>query len=200
MFTYLEMYVSNNNIDYPFLEVNMFQKGQVWKTTSNKTIVSNHPPLEEITIIAQNTEIIVSPFKTLNPKDIEGRTVTLKDCKNLQQQTNFTNQILGTLSSQLDRIEDKLETPHLSRPIVIPHFLDRNLDKNRLIFKPVKVGNKTLKLSNNDDLIQTNKENWTVRPYKQTLNFKICKHDNRNHTCKCRPNKSYIWGTKPSNK
>ena len=114
MFTYLEMYVSNNNIDYPFLEVNMFQKGQVWKTTSNKTIVSNHPPLEEITIIAQNTEIIVSPFKTLNPKDIEGRTVTLKDCKNLQQQTNFTNQILGTLSSQLDRIEDKLETPHLS--------------------------------------------------------------------------------------
>ena len=159
MFTYLEMYVSNNNIDYPFLEVNMFQKGQVWKTTSNKTIVSNHPPLEEITIIAQNTEIIVSPFKTLNPKDIEGRTVTLKDCKNLQQQTNFTNQILGTLSSQLDRIEDKLETPHLSRPIVIPHFLDRNLDKNRLIFKLVEVGNKTLKLSNNDDLIQTNKEN-----------------------------------------
>ena len=159
MFTYLEIYTSNNNIDYSFIEVNIFQKGQVWKTTSNKTIVSNHPPLEEITIIAQNTEIIVSPFKTLNPKDIEGRTVTLKDCKNLQQQTNFTNQILGTLSSQLDRIEDKLETPHLSRPIVIPHFLDRNLDKNRLIFKPVKVGNKTLKLSNNDDLIQTNKEN-----------------------------------------
>ena len=28
MFTYFEMYVSNNNIDYPFLEVNMFQKGQ----------------------------------------------------------------------------------------------------------------------------------------------------------------------------
>ena len=27
MFTYLKMYVSNNNIDYPFLEVNMFQKG-----------------------------------------------------------------------------------------------------------------------------------------------------------------------------
>ena len=53
MFTYLEMYVSNNNIDYPFLEVNMFQKGQVWKTTSNKTIVSNHPPLEEVTITAQ---------------------------------------------------------------------------------------------------------------------------------------------------
>ena len=144
MFTYLEMYASNNNIDYPFLEVNMFQKGQLWKTTSSKTIVSNHPSLEEITIIAQNTEIIASPFKTLNLNDTEGRTITLKDCKNLQQQNKFTNQILGTLSSQLDRIEDKLETPHISRQIVTPHFLDRNLDKNldknRPIFKPMEVG------------------------------------------------------------
>ena len=27
MFTYFEIYASNNNIEYPFLEVNMFQKG-----------------------------------------------------------------------------------------------------------------------------------------------------------------------------
>ena len=132
-----------------------FKKGQAWKTTSNKTIVSNHPPLEEITITAQNTEIITFPFKTLNPKDTKGRTITLKDCKNLQQQNNFTNQILGTLSSQLDRIEDKLETPHISHQIVTPHFLDKSLDKNRLIFKLAEVRNKTLKLSNNDDLIKT---------------------------------------------
>ena len=104
MFTYLEIYASNNNIDYPFLEVNMFQKGQIWKIMSNKPIVSNHPLLEEVHITVQNTEIIVFPFKTINPKDSEGRTTTLKDYKNLQQQNNFTNQILGTLSSQLDRI------------------------------------------------------------------------------------------------
>ena len=114
MFTYLEIYASNNNIDYSFLEVNMFQKGQVWKTMFNKTIVSNHPPLEEVHITAQNTEIIASPFKIINPKDSEGGITTLKDCKNLQQQNNFTNQILGTLSSQLDRIEDKLEDHHVS--------------------------------------------------------------------------------------
>ena len=155
MFTYLEIYASNNNIDYHFLEVNMFQKGQVWKTTSNKTIVSNHSPLKEVTITAQNVDIIASPFKTLNLKDDEGRTVTLKDCKNLQQQNNFTNQILRTLSSQLDKIEDKLEDYQISRQIVA-HFLDRNLDKNRQIFKPAEVGNQTLKLSNNNnnDLIQ----------------------------------------------
>ena len=114
MFTYLEIYASNNNIDYSFLEVNMFQKGQVWKTMSNKTIVSNHPLLEEVHIIAQNTEIIASPFKIINPKDSERGTTTLKYCKNLQQQNNFTNQNLGTLSSQLDRIEDKLEDHHVS--------------------------------------------------------------------------------------
>ena len=97
---------------------------------SNKTIVLNHPPLEEITITAQNTEIIASPFKTVNPKDTEGCIATLKDYKNLQHH-------LGT------------------RQIVSPHFLDRNLDKNRPIFKPMEVGNKTLKLSNNNDLIKT---------------------------------------------
>ena len=148
MFTYFEMYASNNNIDYPFLEVNMFQKGQTWKTTSNKTVISNHPPLEEITIIAQNIEIIASPFKTINSKENEGRTATLKDCKSLQQQNNYTNQILGTLSSQLDRIEDKLDTPPINSQITMPQFLNKNLNKNRPIFKPTEVGKETIKLSN----------------------------------------------------
>ena len=127
MFTYLEIYASNNNMECPFLEVNTIQKGQVWKTAS-KTIVANHPPLEEVTITAQNMEVIASPFKIINPKDDERRSVTVKDCKNLQQQNNFTNQILGTLSSQMDRIEDRLEDHQASRQIVTPHFLDRNLD------------------------------------------------------------------------
>ena len=51
----------------------MFKKGQVWKTMSNKTVVSNHPSLEEVTITTRNTERIASPFKTLNPKDVEGK-------------------------------------------------------------------------------------------------------------------------------
>ena len=73
-------------------------------------------------------EVIASLFKIINPKDDERRSVTVKDCKNLQQQNNFTNQILGTLSSQMDRIEDRLEDHQASRQIVTPHFLDRNLD------------------------------------------------------------------------
>ena len=93
-------------------------------------------------------------FKKIDSKEIEGRTATLKDYKSLQQQNNFTNQILSTLSSQVDRIEDKVETPQIVSQIVTPQFLDRNLDKNHSIFKPAEVGNKILKLSNSDDLIK----------------------------------------------
>lgn len=59
---------------------------------SNKIVISNHPPLEEITIKTRNIEIIALPFKIIGLKDNEGRTVTLKYCKNFQQKNNFTNQ------------------------------------------------------------------------------------------------------------
>lgn len=110
MFTYLEIYTSNNQINYLFREVNMFQNTQNWKTTK-KIVSSNHPPLKEISIKIQNTEIIASPFKTVSSKEVETRTTHLKDCKSLQQQNNFINQILGTISSHHDRIETKFEPP-----------------------------------------------------------------------------------------
>ena len=87
----------------------MFQKD--WDTTYEKKVISTHPPLEEIKIIAQGLEVIASPFKTLNPKEDETRTTRLKDIKGLQQQNNFTNQILGTISSQLDRTEKNTPKP-----------------------------------------------------------------------------------------
>ena len=50
MFIYFDIYAANNNINYPFAEINMFQKE--WMTTSEKKKVSTHPPLEEIKIVA----------------------------------------------------------------------------------------------------------------------------------------------------
>ena len=81
----------------------MLQKD--WSTISEKKVISTHHPLEEITIKVQNSEIIVSPFKKINPKEYENINANLKDVKSLQQQNNFTNQILGTIASQMDRIE-----------------------------------------------------------------------------------------------
>ena len=123
MFTYFDIYASNNQIDYPFAEINMFQNEWIPNTTSEKKVVSTHPLLEEIKIIAQGVEIIASPFKTVNTKEDETRTIRLKDIKRIQQQNNFTNQILGTISSQLDRIEK--HTPKI-----------KEIEKGQPLFKP----------------------------------------------------------------
>ena len=53
MFTYFDIYVANNQIDYPFSKINMFQKEWIPNTTFERKVVSTHPPLEEIRIMAQ---------------------------------------------------------------------------------------------------------------------------------------------------
>ena len=97
--------------------------------------------MEEIKITVQGTEVIASPFKKTNPKEDEIRYSNLKDIKGLQQQNNFTNQILGTIYSQLDRIEKNIPK-------------SKETEKEKLLFrtpeynKPIKLGNK------NNDLIK----------------------------------------------
>ena len=88
----------------------MFQMEWKSNATSEKKIVSTHPPLEEIKIKAQGVEIIASPFKHISSNEDENRGTTLKDIKGIQQQNNFQNQMLGTISSQLNRIEGKYFT------------------------------------------------------------------------------------------
>ena len=113
-----------------------------WITITEKKVVSTHPPLEEITIIAQGSKIIVSPFKKINPKEDENRNSNLKDIKGPQQQNNLTNQILRTISSQLDRIKKNfLKSKDLSEQ-------EKSLFKSPEFTKPIKLGNK------NNDLIK----------------------------------------------
>ena len=142
MFTYFDIYGANNQIDYPFAEINMFQKEWIPNTTFEKKVVSTHPSLEEIRIMAQGIEIIASPFKTINTKEDETRSIRLRDIKGIQQQNNYTNQILGTISSQLDRIEKNG-----------PKIKEMEKEKEKPLFKPSKFlrlgGNK-----NNEDLVK----------------------------------------------
>ena len=83
----------------------MFQNEWIPNTTYENKVVYTHPHLEEIRIITQGVKIIASPFKTINTKEDGTRTIRLEDIKGIQQQNNFTNQILGTNSSKLYRIE-----------------------------------------------------------------------------------------------
>ena len=110
----------------------MFQKD--WSTTSEKKVVSTHPPLEEITIKIQNLEIIAFPFKKINPKEDENRNANLKDVKSLQQQNNFTNQILETIASQMDRIEKNF-----------PKSITR-VEYEKPLFKLPEIKKKTIKI------------------------------------------------------
>ena len=148
MFTYFDIYAANNQINYPFAKINMFQKEWKSNTTSEKKIVSTHPPLEEIKIKAQGVEIIALPFKHISSNEDENRSTKLKDIKGIQQQNNFTNQILGIISSQLNRIEGKSFTNNYK-----PEHEEKDKKSENLLFKPMKPlklgGNK-----NNDDLIK----------------------------------------------
>ena len=92
--------------------------------------------------MAQGVEIIPSTFKTINPKEDETRAIRVKDIRGIQQQNNFTNQNLGTISSQLDRIEKN--TPKLK---------EIEKEKEKPLFKP----SKSLRLGgkNNDDSVKT---------------------------------------------
>ena len=98
--------------------------------------------MEEIKITIQGTEVIASPFKRTNPKEDEIRYSNLKDIKGLQQRNNFTNQILGTISSQLDRIEKNLPKSKETE-------YEKPLFKSPEFNKPIKLGNKY------NDLIKT---------------------------------------------
>ena len=110
MFTYFDIYATNNKIKYSFAKINMFPKEWKSNTTSEKKIVSTHPPLEEIKIKAQGVEIIASPFKHISSNEDDNRVTKLKDIKGIQQKNNFTNQMLGTIFTQLNRIESKYFT------------------------------------------------------------------------------------------
>ena len=163
MFTYFDIYAANNQIKSPFEKINMFQKEWKSNATSEKKIVSTHPPLEEIKIKAQGVEIIVSPFKHISSNEEENRGTKLKDIKGMQQQNNFTNQKLGTISSQLNRIEGKTFTSKYK----IENEEKETKQENPL-FKPTK----PLKLEgnrNNEDLIK--KFNPKINFYRDKRSF-----------------------------
>ena len=153
MFTYFDIYAANNQIKYPFAKINMFQKEWKSNTTSEKKIVSTHPPLEEIKIKAQGVEIIASPFKHISSNEDENRGTKLKDIKGIQQQNNFTNQMLGTISTQLNRIEGKEFTKVYKDENENNNKHEKETKQENPLFKPIK----PLKLGgnrNNDDLIK----------------------------------------------
>ena len=68
----------------------------------NKEVVrSSHPPQEAITFKHRGSDVAAFPFKVPSSEE--------KPVKKEIEQNNFTNQCLGVIGKQLDRIEDRIE-------------------------------------------------------------------------------------------
>ena len=157
MFTYFDIYATINNINYLFTEIDMFQKD--WNTTFKKKNVSIHPPLKEVIIKVQNSEVIASPFKKMNFKEYESRNANLKYIKSLQQQNNFTNQILSTIAAQMDRLEK-----NMCRTLQMKSYYDKPFFKPPKIVKPIKFGNN----NKNEELYKILSKKLEVIEFKPT--------------------------------
>ena len=94
-FEYMEKY---------YKKVNTITKHK-WKTSHNTSVSSNHPPLENIIIDHQGSEVPASPFK------LPG---TDPEIKKVIEQNNYTNQCLKTIGTQLDKVETHLDSTNIT--------------------------------------------------------------------------------------
>ena len=76
---------------------------------NKKVVRSSHPPQEAILFNHRGSEnIVASPFKC--PTEEE------KVVKKVIEQNNYTNQCLGVIGKQLDRIEDRIDNKVILQP------------------------------------------------------------------------------------
>lgn len=76
-----------------------------WETARRGLVYSKHPPLEEVEFDnCYEEKVKASTSKTI----LENGNPTLKDIKNIQHQSNYSNKILSTIAIQLESIEGKI--------------------------------------------------------------------------------------------
>ena len=124
----------------------------------------------------------------------------LKDIRSIQQQNNFSNQILGTISTQLNRIESKYFTKDYKIDKENPEKEEEKEMKGNPLFKPIKPlklgGNKS-----NDELIKILTQKLTgmeITPTKHKVGeYSIIWHKNISKSLKtCQKNGLKIYDFK----
>ncbi|CAA3022588.1 Hypothetical predicted protein, partial [Olea europaea subsp. europaea] len=151
---------------YDWIQIKVFgkqpEKSQVlttktssksWKTPDGNRFQSIHPPLQDISFTHGKTEILASPLKRVpNSKErLDESQVVAKDIKNIQAQNNFTNIVLQSVCSQLNRIESnsESETSTVPKDSFKEYRDSKSKDKN--ISKP----SSSSPIFKNDDIIPT---------------------------------------------
>ena len=80
-----------------------------WQLNNGTIVQSVHPPLTGLQLSVPEGEVQAAPFKNGregNDKD----SVVLEDIKKIYHQNNFSNQILHTISTQIDHISNKIDS------------------------------------------------------------------------------------------
>ena len=104
-FDFLEnYYVSNDEVSKNHL--NVIKKSSFVK--EDKTVVrSSHPPLKTFLVKCKRTEMKAPTFKIADEQT---------HVHSIIEQNNFTNESLHVIGQQLDRIEEIIEKPIVSKP------------------------------------------------------------------------------------
>jgi len=105
------MFVSDNNLPEPFhvKEINTNIKfAKKWTLKNGQIITSFIPPLEEIILTTPEGNIPAIPFK-IGRNDRKYSQVLLSDIKKVYHQNNYTNQVLYTMSQQVNMVSTQVE-------------------------------------------------------------------------------------------
>lgn len=111
--------------------INVLKKPIIWVTTSGKEVSSEYPPEEEATfphLLVPTSTIVSSPYKTINEE--KTKTIGLREIKNIQQQLNYSNKVLTTLSKSVEEMKSDRNV----RTIICPDRVGlHKVDPNRSI-------------------------------------------------------------------
>lgn len=145
-FPWLVSYLKSQKRKEETPEVNVTEKTSMrWNTQTKGPIESNHPPLEPLVYGKKN--ILANPLKQTENKDLTC-LVSQENFAHLQEQQNYSNLILKTISNQTERIETVLNTvepvissiefvvitkqnpltrPPVEKPTVVPSYIPPNI-------------------------------------------------------------------------
>lgn len=154
-FLWFQVYLSFLKKKERPLEVNASKKTSIkWSTHTKGPIKANHPPLEPLVYGKKNVQAI--PLVSTDRKD-SACPASQENIAQLQEQQNYSNLILKTISNQTERIETVLNTvepminsiesvvitkqnpltkPPVEKPTVIPSYIPPNI---HLSDEPIKL-------------------------------------------------------------
>ena len=110
-FEYFEKHFKWHKKTYVISKTNwkLLPKKDAPSSSKPEIVRSSHPPQEALLFNHRGTDVIASPFKsTTTPEE--------KIVKKVIEQNNYTNQCLGVIGKQLDRIEDRIDNKVILQP------------------------------------------------------------------------------------